>query len=290
MDWNSLKIVLAIAESGTLSGAAKSLGINHSTVFRRLNAFEAEVGGRLFERFKYGYQLTPMGEELLSAAQNISEAFDDLERQIVGKDIQPKGVVKITAPNNIAYRYLPRYLAAFHAQYPDIRVEVLASNLEFNMSTRQADIAIRVTPSPPDYLVGRQLGSISWSVYASCDFQTKHGVLCSVDDLQHHRLIGAAGGMRDLPGFVWLEQHYPEQIVTRCDDLVAMSYFAESGAGLAFLPDDQLRPEIRRLFRFEPGETSCLWLLTHPDLRNVERIKLVMRHLTLAFNDETFTE
>jgi len=286
VDWNSLKIFLAIAESGSLSGAAKELGVNHSTVFRRLNTFEDEIGGRLFERLSYGYELTPTGEELLVVAQKIAGSFDDLERHIVGKDIQPKGIVKITAPNNIAYRYLPRYLAEFNQDYPDIRIELLVSNLEFNMTNRQADIAVRATPAPPEHLLGRQVRAINWSVYGSESYKDKFGYPCNLEALQNHSFIGAAGGMRNLPAFVWLEKNFPQQICTRCDDLVAMSYVAESGQGLAFLPDDQQRSEIKKLFTFEPGETSNLWLLTHPDLRNVERIKLVMRHLTTAFSEE----
>ncbi len=287
MDWNSLKIFLAIANDGSLSAAAKTLGINHSTVFRRMNAFEKELGGRLFERLSHGYELTAMGEELLDFAQKISSTFDDMERHIVGKDIQPKGVVKITAPNNIAYRYLPRYLAEFHHLYPEIHIELLASNLEFNMSNRQADIAIRATSSPPEHLIGRQLRTVAWSVYGSEAYKHESGIPHNLEELQYHRLIGATGGMSSLPGFAWLEKNYPKQIHVRCDDLVSMSYFAESGQGLAFLPNDQQRPEINKLFIFKPGETSNLWLLTHPDLRYVERIKLVMQHLTKSFSEES---
>ncbi len=286
MDWNSLKFFIAIAENGSLSAAAKVLGINHSTAFRRINAFEKEIGGRLFERLSHGYELTPTGEELLVLAQKISNSFDDMERRIIGKDIQPKGTVKITAPNNIAYRYLPRYLAEFHHLYPEIHIELLASNLEFNMSNRQADIAIRATPSPPEHLVGRQLRTIAWSVYGSEAYEHESGLPNNLEELQNHRLIGATGGMSSLPGFNWLEMNHPKQIHVRCDDLVSMSYFAESGQGLAFLPNDQQRPEIKKLFTFEPGETSNLWLLTHPDLRYVERIKLVMQHLTKSFSEE----
>ncbi len=286
MDWNSLKLFLAIADSGSLSGAARSLGVNHSTVFRRLNGFEEETGARLFERMSHGYELTAMGEEMLLRARNIAGAFDDLERAIVGKDIQPRGIVKITAPNNIAYRYLPHYLTGFHRRYPEIHVELLASNLEVNMSNRQADIAVRATPSPPEHLVGRQLREIPWSVYASKAYKNTFDLPRRLEDLQNHRLIGATGGMRSLPAFTWLEKSLTPQIHIRCDDLVAMSYCAEAGQGLAFLPDDQQRPEIKKLFTFEPGETSKLWLLTHPDLRHVERIKLVMQFLTAAFMAE----
>ena len=286
MNWNSLKIFLAIANNGSLSAAAKALEINHSTAFRRMNAFEKEIGGRLFERLSHGYELTPMGEELLVFAQKISNSFDDMERHIVGKDIQPKGVVKITAPNNITYRYLPRYLAEFHRLYPEIQIALLASNLEFNMSNRQADIAIRATPSPPEHLVGRRLNTIEWSVYGSEAYEHESGLPKNLEELQNHRLIGATGGMLNLPGFTWLEKNHLQQIHVRCDDLVTMSYFAESGQGLAFLPNDQQRPEIKKLFTFKPGETSNLWVLTHPDLRHVERIKLVMQHLTKSFSEE----
>lgn len=286
MDWNALKIVLAIGKSGSLSGAAKLLDINHSTAFRRLNAFEEEIGGRLFERLPHGYELTTLGEELFSIAKEIESSFDDLERYIVGKDIQPKGVVKITAPNNIAYRFLPHHLASFSQAYPEIRLEILASNLEFNMTNRQADIAIRATSSPPEHLVGRLLRKVKWSVYATNKTKDKMRYPRKLADLNKHRLIGASGMMRNLPAFIWLEKHFSEQIFTRCDDLVAMSHLAEAGHGLAILPDDQQRPEIKKLFTFEPGDASELWILTHADLKHVERIKLVMQHLTNSFLSE----
>jgi DNA-binding transcriptional LysR family regulator len=289
LDWNSLKIVLAIAEHGSLSGAAKALGINHSTVFRRLNMFEEQIAGRVFERLPHGYEPTALGEELIVHAKNIAASFDDLERHIVGQDIQPKGVVKITAPNNIAYRFLPRYMASFSKAYPEIRTEILASNLEFNMTNRQADIAVRATSSPPEHLVGRLLRKIKWSVYAAENIKGRSRLPRKLEELRNHRLIGATGMMRSLSAFVWMEKHLPEQIHMRCDDLVAMSYLSQAGHGLAVLPDDQQRPGIKKLFTFAPGETSELWILTHPDLRHVERIKLVMQHLTQAFmQDKSF--
>lgn len=287
MDWNAIKIFLAIADTGTLAGAARNLGINHSTVFRRLNSFEAEVDGRLFERLNLGYQLTPMGEELLIEAKKIAASFDDMERHIVGKDIQPKGVVKITAPNNIAYRYLPQYITTFNQVYPDIYIHILASNQEFNMTNRQADIAVRATSAPPEHLVGRMVRSIEWGVYASHVYIERAGQPENIDSLHQHSLIGASGSMQLLPAFIWQQKNLPEQIRVRCDDLVAMASFVETGQGLGFLPDDQQRPGIKKLFTFEPGKTSDLWLLTHPDLRHVERIKLVMKHLAKAFTEET---
>lgn len=286
MDWNSLKVFLSIVRRGSLSGAADDLGVNHTTVFRRLNAFEAEIGGQLFERISNRYELTALGHELLGLAQNIEDSFDSINRHLVGKDFQPKGTVKITAPNNIAYRYLPRYIAEFNAIYPDIHIELLVSNQEFNMSNRQADIAVRATSSPPEHLVGRQVSTLNWSVFGSKAYADKCSLPKDISALTNHALIGATGAMSNLPAFRWLDKNFADQIVTRCDDLTAMSYFAESGQGLAFLPADQLRPELTRLFALLESKPSNLWLLTHPDLRHVERIKLVMQHLTKAFAKE----
>jgi len=286
MDWNSLKVFLAIVRRGSLSGAANDLVVNHSTIFRRLNAFEEKIGGKLFERINNGYELTALGHELLGLAQNIENSFDGIERHIVGKDFQPKGVVKITAPNNIAYRYLPRYISDFNVKYPEIRVELLVSNQEFNMSNRQADIAVRATSSPPEHLIGRQVSTLNWSVFAGKKYKDKFGLPNDMEELINHSLIGATGALCRLPAFIWLDKHFANQVITRCDDLTAMSYFVESGQGLAFLPEDQCRPELIRLFAVQESKPSNLWLLTHPDLRNVERIKLVMKYLTEAFSHE----
>jgi DNA-binding transcriptional LysR family regulator len=286
MDWNSLKVFLAVARRGTLSGAASDLVVNHSTIFRRLNAFEADISGQLFERINNRYELTTLGHELLELAQNIENSFDGIDRHIVGKDIQPKGIVKITAPNNIAYRYLPRYISEFNILYPEIQIELLVSNQEFNMSNRQADIAVRATPSPPEHLIGRQVSTLSWGVFGSNRYADKFGLPKDINELEGHSLIGATGAMCRLPGFIWFEKHFAHQFVTRCDDLTAMSYFVESGQGLAFLPVDQQRPEIIKLFDVKESTPSNLWLLTHPDLRNVARIKLVMQYLARAFSQE----
>lgn len=286
MDWNSLKAFLAIARRETLSGAANDLDVNHSTIFRRLNSFEKEIGAQLFERRNYRYELTTLGHELLDFAQIIENSFDGIDRHIVGKDIQPKGIVKITAPNNIAYRYLPRFITDFNLHYPEIHIELLVSNLEFNMSNRQADIAIRATDSPPEHLLGRQVSTLNWSVFGSALYERKHGLPKHITELENHCLIGATGPLRRLSAFSWQDRNFADQIITRCDDLTAMSYFVESGQGLAFLPDDQDRPELIRLFAVSDSKASNLWLLTHPDLRNVERIKLVMQHLASAFSLE----
>jgi len=281
MDWNALRTFLAIARNGSIAGAARELKVNHSTVFRRINTFEEQIGNRLFDRLIEGYQLTQAGEEMFVRAEEIANSFDNLERHISGRDFKPKGTVTLTAPDNIAYHYLPDYLAEFRQLYPDIQVELLVSNQDFNLNRREADIALRATAKPPEHLVGRKITDIPWGVYSSHQYDID---LVEKDiDFSRHRLIGAAGMMSSLPAFRWLDKCHSDNIVTRCSDLVSMSYLAESGIGLAFLPDDQNRKGLKRLRKFEPGQHSHLWLLTHPDSRQVERIKLLVAFLSNAF-------
>ena len=284
MDWNALKIFMAIAHCRTLTGAATSLGMSHSTAYRRLNDFEEQVG-RLFERLNGNYDLTELGEEMLIRARSISHSFEDIERHIAGKDTQLKGSVRITAPSSFSYNHLPRHLADLNGLYPDIEIELLVTNLELNMSNRHADIAIRVTSAPPDHLVGREVRRIKWGVYGSADYLSKYGSANTLEDLENHCLIGATGSLRSHPTFEWLDKRPELNIRQRTDDLVAMSSLAASGHGLAILPDDLIRPGIERLFTFEPGKENQLWVLTHADLRKVERIKVVMKFLATALSE-----
>jgi len=283
MDWNALKVFLAISRSGSLAAAARDLKVNHSTIFRRLKQLEDDIQGRLFERINNRYALTTLGCEVLDQAQQIESSFADLDRKIVGVDLQPKGIVKITAPNNIAYRYLAPSTVQFNTLYPHIQLEILVSNQMLNMSNRQADIAVRATPAPPEHLIGRRVQRFNWSIYASRQYQHPLGLPTSIDQLAGHSLIGATGELQELPAFIWLNQHFSDTIRTRADDLTSMSYLVEAGQGLALLPDDQERPEIIKLFSVAEVAPSDIWLLTHADLRNVARIKLVMQHLTNVF-------
>jgi DNA-binding transcriptional LysR family regulator len=274
---------MAIAHSNNLVGAAEALGMSHSTVYRRLNEFEEQVG-RLFERLQGNYELTELGEEILQYAQRITHSFDDIERHIAGKDTQPKGVVRITAPSSFAYYELPKHLAEFNNIYPDIQVELLVSNLEINMTNRHADIALRVTSSPPDHLVGREVRRIKWGVYGHQDYLLEYGRPEKIEGLAGHRFIGASAALQNHPTFSWLDKKYPTSIGPRTDDLVAMSHLVKNGHGLAILPDDLSQPELERLFTFEPAKENQLWILTHADLRKVERIKLLMKFLSTAMN------
>jgi DNA-binding transcriptional LysR family regulator len=286
MDWDDLRFFLAVAEGGSLQAAARKLGVNHSTVFRRINRFEKEVQARLFERLADGYQLTTAGEDLLDHVRQIGNEVDQLSLKVLGKDYRPSGKVRLTAPDNLAYRYLPGYLLEFSKRYPDIRLEIVVSAESLDLTRREADVAVRATSAPPPHLVGRKVVTVQWAYYAAKAYLKGRRRPTSVGDLTGRRLIGADGALRRLPPFRNLEGGHAQDIVMTCSTLDAMSAMAEAGLGIALLPDDQRKPSLVRLFEAQPPYANDIWLLTHPELRRTERIRLLLEHLAESFRGD----
>lgn len=274
MDWNDLRYCLAIARAGSLAGAARTLGVNHSTIFRRLNTFEELLGVRVFERRPEGYVPTAGGEEILRHAEVAADAVLALERTVAGKDFRLAGRIRLTTPANLAVRFVARYLPDFLDLYPDIRVEIAVGDRDFDLARREADLALRATPQPPDYLVGRRVMALSWWVFAGQRYLARRPGPSTMAELANHPLIGAEASFLRLPVFAALEAAHAEStFVARASDLGAMAALAEAGLGLALLPIDQQAPTLVPLFPVEPQPSSDLWLLTHPDLRDVARFR-----------------
>ena len=287
MDWNLLSDFLAIARTGSLAAAARQRGLNHSTVYRRLNQLEAQLGSRLFERLQSGYQLTEAGERLLPFAQNIETEVFAAERSLTGTDRSLRGEVRLTAPENLANAYLPAYLQAFNARYPDIRVSVLVSNADLDLNRREADVALRATDRPPEHLVGRKIMDIGWGVFAAPDFIRAQGTPDQLEALTHFDWAGPEAALLHLPAFAWVQRHIPQhRIRVRGSTLNTLAAMAEVGLGLTVLPDDQVSPGLLRLMDFAPGSGAGFWLLTHPDLRHTGRVMALMEFLAETFRRE----
>lgn len=280
MDWNDLRYCLAVARAGNLAGAARALEVNHSTVFRRLNAFEDSLGVRVFERLPEGYVPTAEGEEILRHAEAADAAVLAVERTVAGKDFRLAGRIRLNAPANLATRFVARYLADFLELYPDIRVEIAVGDRDFDLARREADLALRATSQPPEYLVGRRVCALPWWVFAGERYLARRPRPSSMDELIGHPMIGAEASLLRLPAFAWLEATHGESaFVARASDLGSMAALAEAGLGLALLPIDQQAEALVPLFPVEPRQESHLWLLTHPDLRHVARLRVFSDHL-----------
>ncbi len=274
MNWNDIPLFLAIAEQRSLAGAARVLQVNHSTAFRRLNAMERAMGVRLFERLAGGYQLTAAGEDLLEDAHQARAAVDTLVRRAAGRDQTLSGDVRLTTAPNLAQEFVPGALRRLRQQHPGIRVEVIVSDTDYDLARREADLALRATQRPPDYLLGRKVLDLSWHVMGSAEYLARRQAPRSMEDLLDHDLIGADAAFQRLEVFRRLHRRFPrERFVATANTLDTMAALARTGLGLAVLPSDQLSPGLERLLAFEPPVAAALWLLTHPDLRTVARIR-----------------
>lgn len=286
MDWSLAADFLSIARQGTLAGAATQRGVNHSTMFRRLNQLEEQLEARLFERLPSGYRLTEAGRQLLPFAEQMEQAAFDAQRQLGGADLSLRGEVRLTAPENLVYDFLPALLESFHQRYPEICVTLLVTNADLDLNRREADLALRATRSPPPYLVGRQIANLGWSVFAAPSLLATYPIPASLEDLANLPWVTAEAAMFHLPAFQWVQQHVPaQQVRFRGSTLNTLSRLAMQGLGITVLPDDQGRPELVRVMEFSPGSGSGLWLLTHPDLRAQARVRALMQHLAQELPD-----
>ena len=157
LSWDEFRLVKSVAEARSLVGAAEILGVNHSTVFRRLAAVEASVGARLFERSRSGYEPTAAGEEMIALATTMAESVQEFERRVAGRDVKLTGELTVTVPGAVGLHLMPAIVAQFRAQHPGVVVALILSNQMLDLSRRDADVAIRLTNDPPETLVGRRI-------------------------------------------------------------------------------------------------------------------------------------
>lgn len=285
MEWDDLRIVLAVFREGTLSGAARRLGVTHSTVFRRLGVIEEQIGARLFERFRDGYVPTPAGETAAAAAARLEDEVLTLERTVSGQDLRPSGVVRITTTDTLG-TILMRHLPAMRALHPEIHPEIAISNAMANLTRREAEIAIRPTTAPPEILVGRRVADIAHAIYGSRAYLSRH----DDKDLSAHDWITLDDALASTVIGRWLNANlHAAHITCRVDALPALRDAALAGLGLAFLPCylGDPAPGLHRLAQKTMTEPrSTLWLLTHEDLRRTARIRATLDFLAKAFASE----
>lgn len=272
VQWDDLRYVLAVADTGLLTAAARSLGVNHTTVLRRVAAFETRLGLRLFERLPTGYALTAGGEELIAAARRIDETVTELERKLAGRDLRPSGTVRVTTTNTLMGFILPEIIAEFRKTHPDIQLEIAVTNLMLKLTKRDADVAIRPAKDPPETLIGRRVAKIAFAIYGSPSYLAKR----KAGRLADHRWIGPDDSLAATSVARWMRAELPEcEITLRADSLLAACQAAQAGLGLAALPCylGDTAPELVCVHRPIPEMETALWILTHADLRHTARIR-----------------
>lgn len=280
---SDLSTVLAVARGGSLSAAARALGVNHSTISRRLAALEAETGQTLFRRLRRGYVATGAGEKLIEAAERLEEELRGLERLLSGRDIRLSGALRVTAPDDIANHLLLGPLARFRAAYPGIVVTQVIENRLLSLGRREADVALRATNRPQASLVGRRVAGLAATLYASRDLLAGCAVpaagLTETGDLPW---VGwEDDGTRNTLK-AWVEARAPEGTIAYRANSVANHFAAvRAGLGLGALPCylGDSTPELLRVLPPQPSLEAGLWILTHPDLRQAARVAALTEFL-----------
>ena len=284
-DWNDYHYFLKVAESGSLKKAAKVLGVNNSTVFRRINSLEGKLGARLFERLKTGYLLTEAGEEVLRLIRQVDETMVSVQRIAQGKDTNLRGTLKISTTDTIGFYWLPPLLSRFQEEYPEVVIDLVINNRFTDLSQREADIVIPAINKQPDYMVGRKLAPIIFKLCASRGYLERFGAPSSINDISNHRFILPGEGIAAIPPYAWLKNHIAlDQAVISCDKLTGLHQLARENLGITLLPLHVIctDPELVVLFDIPERMELHIWMLTHPDLRQVARIKAFMHFMTEA--------
>jgi DNA-binding transcriptional LysR family regulator len=271
MEWDDIRIFLALVRGGSVRAAAALAGISHATVSRRVEAFETRMGVKLIDRLPGGFALTAAGEDLLGAAENIETEIHSVQRRLVGQDRRLAGGIRVTMVDVVATHLLMADLTEFAERYPDIELEVMIGYEALDLSRREADVAVRFVKNPPDHLIGRRLGTVSNAAYATQAY------------LDHHELTDPAsacwigfGSPEPFPK--WVKQsdypHIPAKGVF--DSMLLQLEAARCGMGIAnvpcFLGDRD--PDLIRLPPGEPRPGYDLWLLRHRDTRSTARLRI----------------
>ena len=271
-DWDDIRYFLAVARCGNVTSAAKMLGVNHSTVSRRIRALEEKHGVRLFERIPTGYEMTDSAADIYELAIEIESKNSQVSRQLFGQDSRLQGKINITMPHDILEYCLIEQLAEFRTFQPNIHLNLFVAKGLKDMAAREADVAIRLTDNPPDYLIGKKVAALQHGIYGNC--------LISSSDKQP---IIVWSGEESLPS--WAEEHFPNgEIVMRVDDLYSMYCAVKAGIGIArmpcYLPDVIADEQVERFNIDLPRSTWGVWVLSHIDLRNTARVRCCREFIT----------
>jgi DNA-binding transcriptional LysR family regulator len=278
-DWNDLRYFLAIARQGSTVNAAKALGVNQSTVQRRLRALETAMSCSLAERRAEGYRLTPLGKQLLKDAEQVEATIDTLQRRISAFDLAATAHVKVTSHVTVGQRIIKSgFLDQFHLRHPGIKLELIMEQRALDLSKGEADIAIRGGGADKGSLVGKKIADVPWGIFGSTAFVDRYGRPTIPADLDSFRIIELSGDIKALPAARWMKLHAPNaQIAASCTNIPSVHLAVKSGAGLAPLPAVYAAGDrdLIMVLGSIPELDYPLFLLTHKDLRKLPRVSTV---------------
>jgi len=274
MNWDDLRLFLEVAREGSISGAARKLRVQHSTVSRRMRALEKKMGVRLIERKKSGYELTAAGERLKLAACKMEHEVLEVDGNLGGKDTTLTGELRVSAINNMASSILMPMFARFNQRYPDVDLHLIVSNKYTRLAEREADIAIRLSNTPTDTLIGRRLTTVASTIYVSREYLAQ---LAAKKSKPKWLGVNCCGFHQTWTKNACAGQHHSFFV----DDTLLTVAALKQHLGVAYLPCfmGDSEPELERFCEPDPQLNLGLWLLFHPDLKRTARVLAFRDHM-----------
>ena len=281
-NWEDYRVLLAVMEAGSLNSAARRLGVNHATVLRRVNAFEAQIGVTIFDRNAAGYRMLASQLGLREALRDMAAVAERVERALQGQVAGVAGPLRITSTDSLCHNLLPRIVVGLQNRHPELQVELMVSNAHVDLGRLEAEVTVRPALALPADLTGDKVADMAIRPYATPGYLARAN---AVGD-GYHWLTGAGPLERALP-MQWVAENVPaERIVQRTDSFLTMRGLVRLGLGVAYLPailvsdTDSLVPVPDAAPPLEVG----LWVAHHRDLETVARIQACRVYLAEALS------
>ena len=282
--WDDLRYVLAVRRHGSLARAAKALGLNKSTVSRRIAAIEGELGVALLQRGPNGYEFTPAGEAATAAAEQLERVVNELAAAVGGADRTAKGTVRVTVPAWFAQYLIIPALTQFREAHPGLDLHLITTDEVVDLTRREVDIGIRNVRPTQQSLIVRKWGVIAFAMYASREYVERHGTPSDRTDFADHHLIAYRDAVAYVSAYRWTNS-LSDHVSLRATDATSMLDAVAAGLGIGVLPCF-LAANAEGVVCLEtvgPPEPEVIWLVTHPDTLEIQRVRVVTAWLAQLF-------
>lgn len=272
-NWDDLRFVLAVAQQGSVSAAARALGVNHATVLRRIAAFEDRHGSVVFDKTARGYSVPEERASIIDAAREAESAILAVSRMIEGAQTPLHGVVRVTSTDTFCHMILPAILSEIHSEAAELQVDLFCSNAHLDLARLDADITVRPAVSLPKELRGETVAQLGFGVYTA--------------NLETNDWLGLSGALTAASPAKWMAETVPTQaIVGSADSFVTLREMAAMGLGRAVLPCilGERDARLTRVSTSMPAFQRPIWVASHADLVEVPRIRAVRQYLGRALS------
>ena len=274
MDWDDIRVFLAVARAGTLGGAARVTGQTQPTMGRRLRTFEEAVGHVLFQRTPDGFVLTDEGAALLGHAERIESEVLGLERQIAGNEVELEGTIRVSSSDWFGEHMLTPVFATFLKAHPKVTIDLVTESRLLNLARREADLVFRIRPFEEPDIAQRKLMQMPYALYRADDARVPEA-----GDGEGFGLVTMDDAFRHLPDVIWLRRMLPRaHVAYGSNNRGAQARMCAAGAGLAVLPTP-LGDHTPGLVRVELGEAPPgrdVWVGYHRDMRRLARLRALL--------------